>query len=138
MSGEVRCCLDAACQLKSVGPAEPAKTLLQQCIPLPRAAGTDAACALCSVLIRALVHRLCVGEHPLHPRVGGSSGEYVKPPSAASGKAATLQNFVVGRRGVSFLHCTLLVETKKQQLSCLYFALDKELYLLAGILYLSF
>lgn len=35
-----------------------------------------------------------------------------------------LQNFLVGKRGVSFLRC--VVETKKRQLSRLYFALDKK------------
>lgn len=43
VSGEVKCCLDVACQLKSMGPAEPAKALLQQLVSVPRATGTDAA-----------------------------------------------------------------------------------------------
>lgn len=79
-----------------------------------------------------------MSEHSLCCCVGGSSSEQVKLPLVASGKGATWQNLLLGSRGVSFSHCMLLVETKKQQLSCLCFALGQRVYLLAGIVYLLF
>lgn len=128
VSGEVKCCLGAAWGQQNREPVHPSASCH----------GNRCCLHACSALVmRPLVLRLWVTT-PLHPCIGGSSSRTMKPPSVASGKAATLQNFLVGRRGDIFSHCTLLVETKKQQLSCLDFALGKGLYLLVGILYLLF
>lgn len=88
VSGEMKGCLVPACQLKSMGQTEPVKALLQQFAPLLCAMGSNAACAL----VASSSSCCCSGRGWTTPAWEG-----------AAAKAATLQNFPVGRRGVGFI-----------------------------------